>query len=122
MASNITVDTSSSTDQTVKIFDNFYNTKLSVNASDYDVVYSFFKGASNNSITAANFSALLFRIAQESGNNVIELLNLLQGTSNKLQMTSVMCYYLNTLKSKSSQYGVGNIPQPNQSVQRNVIQ
>ena len=110
-----------SSDQTVAIFDSFYNTKLSVNASEYDLVYSFFYGASNNSTTAANFTSLLFKISQESGYDVVELLNILKGASSKLQMNAIICYYLNTLKSKATQYGTGNIPQPNQSVARNIV-
>jgi hypothetical protein len=116
-----TISNRNSLDQTVRIFDNFYNTKLVVNAADFDVVYSYFKGTSNNTKIAANFTALLFRIAQESGVNVIELLEIIKGQPNKLQMNKVICYYLNSFKSKASLYGVGNISKPNESVQRNVV-
>ena len=116
-----TIETTSSTDQTVRIFDNFYNTKLSVNASDYDVVYSYFESTSNNKTIAANFAAMLFRIAQEANVNIIELLQQLQGQTNKLAMNQTICYYLNTFKSKVSLYGVGALPTPNQAVQRNII-
>lgn len=116
-----TISRKSAADQTVRIFDNFYNTKLVVNAADFDVVYSYFKGVSDNSTIAGNFTSLLFRIAQETGYNVIELLQIIQGQPNKLQMNQVICYYLNSFKSKSSLYGIGNIPKPNEAVQRNVV-
>jgi hypothetical protein len=108
-------------EQTVLIFDNFYNSNLVVGAADYDVVYSYFFGTSKNSQIAGNFTALLFRIAQESAVNVLELLETIKGQQNKLQMNKVICYYLNALKSKTSLYGIGNVPKPNEAVQRNVV-
>jgi hypothetical protein len=109
------------TDQTVLIYDNFYNTNLVVNAADYDVVYSFFKGASSNSQIAGNFTVFLFRIAQEASVNVLELLQTIKGQPNKLQMNKVICYYLNSFKSKTALYGISTVPRPNESVQRNIV-
>lgn len=109
-------------DQTVRVFDNFYSTKLQVNSSDWDVVYSYFLGTSKNTDIAKNFASLLFRIAQEGNYNVLDLLATIKGTNTKLQTNQVICYYLNTFRAKSSLYGVGIIPRPNESVQRNVVQ
>ena len=110
------------TDQTVLIFDSFYKIKTVVNGSEYDLVYSYFKSVSENNQIAANFSSFLFRIAQDGGYNVLDLLESLKGNpADKLHMNKVICYYLNTFKSKESLYGVSNIPNPNQTVQRNVV-
>ena len=119
----MTTTQSNSIDQTVLIFDSFYNVRITVNAAEYDVIYSYFKGVSENSRIAANFSAFLFRIAQDGGFNVLDLLEVIKGkgSGNKLQMNQAICYYLNTFKSKASLYGVGNVPNPNQAVQRNVV-
>lgn len=109
-------------DTTVSIFDNFYSTKLDVNAAEYDVVYSFFKGTSNNAVIAGNFTALLFKIAQEGNYNVLDLLEIMKGNqTNKIQMNSILCYYLNTFRSRAALYGIGIIPKPNEAVQRNVV-
>lgn len=108
-------------DQTVVIFDNFYTTKLRVNAADWDVVYSFFLGNSKNKQEANNFASLLFFIAQEGQFNVLDLLATIKGKTNKLQMNQVICYYLNTFRPKTTLYGVGIIPKPNEAVQRNVV-
>jgi len=113
--------TKNPTNQTVVVFDSFYNINLVVNASEYDVVYSYFKGVSENPLIAANFTAVLFRIAQEGGYNVIEMLETLKGVDNHLQLSATMCYYLNTFKSKASLYGISQIPNPNQAAQRNVV-
>jgi len=116
-----TITKNSSADQTVRIFDSFYNTKLVVDAASWDVVFSYFKGTSDNTQVAANFASLLFRIAQESSVDVLELLQLLKGQPNKLSMNKIICYYLNTFKSKVSLYGIGDIPKPNEAVQRNIV-
>jgi hypothetical protein len=110
-----------SVDQTVAIFDGFYNLNLNVSATEYDVVYSYFKGVSENTTIAGNFTVVLFRIANDGNYNVLDLLAIIKGQSNKLQMNKVLCYYLNTFKAKASLYGVSNVPKPNQVVQRNVV-
>lgn len=116
-----TTITRNSADQTVLIFDNFYNVKLVVNSSEYDVVYSYFVSTSENVRIAENFAALIFRIAQESGVNSLELLETIKGQDNKLKMNSVISYYLNSFRSKTSLYGTGITPRPNETVQRNVV-
>jgi hypothetical protein len=108
-------------DQTVRLFDNFYSTKLRVSAGDWDVVYSYFLGTSKSKEIARNFASLLFRIAQEGNFNVLDLLATIKGSPTKLQTNQVICYYLNTFRPKASLYGVGIIPRPNEAVQRNVV-
>lgn len=108
-------------DQTVRIYDNFYRSKLVVPAAEYDIVYSFFKQSSPNSMIAGNFTALLFKIAQEGGYNVLSLLEILKGANNKLQMNKIICYYLNTFRTRAALYGIGIVPKPNQAAQRNVV-
>lgn len=108
-------------DQTVRIYDNFYSQKLVVPAAEYDIVFSYFKGTCPSKTVAENFTSLLFKIAQEGGYNVLSLLEVLQGVNNKLQLNKVMCYYLNTFRSRAALYGIGIVPKPNQAVQRNVV-
>ena len=108
-------------DQTVLIYDSFYNVRSVVGSAEYDIVFSYFKGVCGNERIAANFAAVLFGIAQNGGYNVLELLETIKGSGNKLQMNKAICYYLNTFITKASLYGIGNIPNPNQAVQRNVV-
>jgi hypothetical protein len=115
------LDTRTSLDQTVRIFDSFYAFDLQVNASDFDIVFGYFRTVCATQNIAANFTAVFFRIAQETGIPVLELLSAIQGTS-KLQMNQVISYYLNSFKSKTSLYGVAVTPPPNQFVARNIVQ
>jgi hypothetical protein len=116
------LDTRTSLDQTVRIFDSFYSFDLTVNTNEYDIVRSYFVGVCATKNIANNFTALLFRIAQETGIDTLVLLDYIKGTNTKLEMNKVICYYLNSFKSKTSLYGIGQIPRPNQPVARNIVQ
>jgi hypothetical protein len=115
------LDTRISLDQTVRIFDSFYSFDLNVNGSEFDVVYSYFKSVCSTLNIASNFTVVLFRISQETGTSVIDLLGYLKGT-NKLEMNRIITYYLNSFKSKTTLYGISVVPQPNQLVARNILQ
>ena len=115
------IDDKSSLDRTVRIFDSFYQSNLQVNASEYDVVHGYFVSVCETKNIADNFTTVLFRIATQTGVSVLELLDELKGTSGSLQMNKQICYWLNSLKSKTSLYGVSVIPQPVVPVARNVV-
>lgn len=108
-------------DKTVRVFDSFYNYEASIDASTYEIVRSYFYSVSENSDIAENFTSMLFRIATVTNEAPLTLLSYLQGTNNKLETTALMAYYLNSLKSKTTLYGVSVIPTPNENVQRNVV-
>ncbi len=107
-------------DKTVRIFDQFYNFDLVVQSSEYDIVYSYFYEVSNSKSIARNFTSMLFRIANITQENVLVLLESIQGTT-KLQTTALIAYYLNNIKSKTTMYGISSEPSPNQPIQRNIV-
>jgi hypothetical protein len=116
------IDERTSLDLTVKIFDDFYSFNMIVNGNEYDIVNGYFKTVCDTKNIAGNFTAFLFRISQETGIPVLDLLNQIQGTGSKLQMNQIISYYLNSFKSKTSLYGVSTVPQSNQPVARNIVQ
>jgi hypothetical protein len=112
-------------DYTVKIFDQFYNLDLVVNASEYEIVYSFFKEYSSDDAVAKSFTDTLFRISNETQIAVLDLLTTFQNTgsdSEKIKISLTMAYYLNSLSNKTVLYGVNQVLVPNNNVQRNIIQ
>lgn len=110
-----------SLDNTIKIFDSFYNTNLVVPTNQYDIVKGFFLNVCADKKTAENFTAFLFRVAQESGIDALTLLDTIKGVSNTVELNQTMAYYLNSLKSKTSLYGVAVVPRPIVPVARNVV-
>jgi hypothetical protein len=110
-----------SIDNTVKIFDSFYNINMIVPTNQYDVVRSFFKSVCSDNKTAENFTAFLFRIAQESDIDALSLLETIKGANNTVELNQSIAYYMNSFKSKTSLYGVAVVPRPVQPVARNVV-
>jgi hypothetical protein len=116
------INEGTSIDRTVRIFDSFYQSDLKVNASEFDIVNGYFKAVCDTKNIADNFTAVLFRISTQTGVPVQNLLNDLKGKgSNTLEINKQMCYWLNSLKSKTSLYGVSTIPYPIIPVARNVV-
>ena len=107
-------------DNSVRVFDQYYNFQVVVDSNHYEVVYSYFASVTNTLDTAKNFTTMLFRISNITGENPLTLLDYMQGSS-KLEVNSLMAYYLNGLKSKTTLYGISVTPSPNQTVQRNIV-
>jgi hypothetical protein len=95
-----------------------------VNPDEYDVVHSYFVSVCDTVNIANNLTAVFFRISQQTGIPATTLLTYIKGNGNvnALGMNKVICYFLNSLKSKTSLYGVAQIPLPNQPVARNILQ
>ena len=115
------LDARTQLDSTVRIFDDFYSFDLVVNGNEYDIVHGYFISVCETKQIANNFTSHLFRISQQTQVPVLDLLNYIRGLNNKLEMNTVITYYLNSFKSKTALYGIGTIPQPNQNVARNVV-
>jgi hypothetical protein len=107
-------------DNSVRVFDQYYNFQVVVDSNHYEIVYSYFVSVTNTLDTAKNFTTMLFRISNITGENPLTLLEYMQGGT-KLQVTSLMAYYLNGLKSKTTLYGISVTPSPNQTIQRNIV-
>lgn len=115
------LDQRTSMDQTVRIFDSFYAITLNINGNEYDIVHGYFVSVCATKTIANNFTAVLFRIAQETGIDALYLLDQIKGTK-KMEMNQILAYYMNSFKSKTSLYGIGTIPKPNLPVARNIVQ
>ena len=50
-----------------KTFDEVYNGSLTINGSEYDIVYSYFRTISDTNSIAKNFTEYLFRISNATG-------------------------------------------------------
>ena len=115
------LDTRNGLDPTIRIFDNFYGFTLTVNPDQYDLVHGYFITVCKTKQIADNFTAVIFRIAQETGISALELMSQIKGTS-RMHMNQIVAYFLNSFKTRTSLYGVSVIPKSNEPVQRNVVQ
>jgi pyruvate/2-oxoacid:ferredoxin oxidoreductase alpha subunit len=106
-------------DQTVRVFDSFYNFEVDVPVNEYDVVFAFFKSIFTTAQAAGNFTVTLFRIADETNTSVLTLLQELEG-QNQIQITATLAYYLNNLRSPATLLGYSVPVTPNFYAARNV--
>lgn len=108
-------------DQTVRIYDQFYNYDENVPSQEYDAVLSYFKSVFNTVEQAENFTVSVFRVAQESGVDALTILDEIQGTTGP-QLTASLCYYFNSVRSNATLLGVLQPAAPNYWTARNVRQ
>lgn len=107
-------------DYTVKVFNEFYNLDLTVNASEYDLAYTYFRDYVGNDLTAKSFTEILFRISSLTDIPVTQLLQSFQtGTNPGISRT--LAYYLNSVSNKTVLFGVNTPIAPNQLVNRNIV-
>lgn len=106
-------------DQTVQIFDQFYNYSDNVSSLEYDAVYSYLRSVFATADAAGNFAVTMFRIAQVTGIPVMNLLQEIQGLGVP-ELTLTFAYYLNSFRSSSTLLGLSVQVTPNYYVARNV--
>jgi hypothetical protein len=108
-------------DQTVRVFDAFYEYDVDVPAAEYDVVNSFFKSTMTTRLAADNFTVSLFKVAQDTGIPALTLLQAFEGVSG-MNLNVSMAYYLNTIRNRATLLGVGVPVTANFYAARNVVQ
>jgi len=108
-------------DQTVRVFDAFYEYDVDVPAAEYDVVNSFFKSVMTTRLAADNFTVSLFKVAQDTKIPALTLLQAFEGVSG-MNLNVSMAYYLNTIRNRATLLGVGVPVTANFYAARNVVQ
>ena len=106
-------------DQTVQIFDRFYGYQQQVAVDEYDAVNSYFRSVFTSKEAAGNMTVSVFRVSQQSGIPVMTLLQQFQGQTAP-QITLLLAYYLNGIRSRSTLLGLTVPTQPNYYVAHNI--
>ena len=109
-------------DQTVRVFDTFYDYDVNIPVGDYDIVNSYFKSVMTTKQAADSFTVSLFRVAQDTKIPPLELLKVFQASGAEMDLNINMAYYLNSIRSRATLLGVGIPVAPNFYAARNVIQ
>ena len=107
-------------DLTVRVFDDFYDFAIEVDANTWDTVNSYMLSVFRTADAAENFSTTLFRIADETNVPVLDILDQIQGMDT-IELTATLAYYLNGLRSPATLLGVNEPVTPNAYVARNVL-
>jgi hypothetical protein len=107
------------TDLTVQIFDRFYGYEQQVPVDQYDAVNSYFRSVFDSIEAAGNFTVSVFRVSNQTGIPVMNLLQQFQGQSAP-QINLTLAYYLNGIRSSSTLLGINVPTQPNFYIARNI--
>ena len=103
-------------------FDSFYTNAPPISATSYEIVYAFFSQFSGSLAAAQASTQQLFNIAQQTNQNVLDLLQTFKGLDSQ-RVSLTMAYYLNSLNpNKVVLFGLNAPFEPNNLVQRNIIQ
>jgi hypothetical protein len=113
-------------DQTVRVFDTFYDYDVDIPVGEYDVVNSYFKSVMGTKQAADNFTVSLFRVAEDTKIPALTLLESFQksggGVGNSMNLNINMAYYLNSIRNRATLLGVGVPVVSNFYAARNVVQ
>jgi hypothetical protein len=108
-------------DQTVRVFDAFYEYDVNVPAAEYDVVNSYFKSIMTTKLAADNFTVSLFKVSEDTGVPALTLLQAFEGVSG-MNLNVTLAYYLNSIRNRATLLGVGVPVTANFYAARNVVQ
>jgi hypothetical protein len=109
------------TDQTVRIYDAFYDYASNVPVLEYEAVLSYFQSVFTTNYAAENFTSSLFRVAEQTNTSAMTLLQSFQVSGQSApEINSLMAYYLNSVRSSSTLLGIMTPTQPNFYSARNV--
>ena len=107
-------------DKTKRIYDKFYNFDVVVNASEYDVIHSYFFDLTKSADVADNFTVMVFRIANLTDTQAMEVFAELKTSRNSLEVNAMMAYYLNNMRNSATLLGLAQPTQPNFYAVRNI--
>lgn len=114
--------TNKNIDQTVRLFDAFYEVDVNVPAAEYDIVNSYFKTQMTDPVAADNFTSSLFLVSGSTGTPVLTLLQAFENGGANMSLNLTMAYYLNQIRSAATLLGIGVAYAPNVYAARNVLQ
>ena len=109
-----------SSQMTIKVFDNYTQSPVTINATTYDAAVAFFSSRGFQKDAAESTALIIIRQAKLDGLNPFQLLDTLKGLEN-LQLNNLITELLNYNRYKSSSLGVASPFTPNGEVARNII-
>jgi len=115
--SNATADSSQTT---LKVFDNYTQTPITVDAGTYDAIVSFFSSRGFQKDSAESTALVIIRQAKLDGINPYNLVDTLKGLDS-VQLNNLITELLNYNRYKSSSLGMASPFTPNAEIARNII-
>lgn len=109
-----------SSQMTIKLFDNYTGTPVSVEAGTYDAVVGFFGSRGFKDDAAQSTAYIIIKQAIADNLNPFQLVDTLKGL-NDVQISNLVTELLNYNRYKSSSLGSASPFEPAEDVARNII-
>lgn len=109
-----------SSQKTLKIFDNYTNQPITVEAATFDAMTGFFESRGFEENAAQSTAYIIIKQAVIDKINPFELLDTLKGL-NEVQLSGLITELLNYNRYKSSSLGSASSFEPSEEVARNIL-
>jgi hypothetical protein len=111
---------SDSADFTLKVFDAYTNTPISIEGTTYAAMIGFFESRGFEKDAATSIAYIMLKQSTIDQVNPFELIETLKNVSN-LQLSAIVTQVLNYNRYKTSSLGVGNAFTVSEEVARNIV-
>jgi hypothetical protein len=110
----------SSSDQTLKVFNNFYSLPVSISNNDLMAMVGFFEARGFDSISAERTAIIILTQAANDGYSAMQILDTLKGTSS-VEISGLVTEILNYNRLNTRFLGTSQLSSPSETVLRNVL-
>lgn len=112
--------TTSSSDGTVKFFDNFYKVPVEINGTALTAIKGFFESRGYSAGSAESVAIIILTQSKKDNLNPFEILDTLGGYGS-VEISALVGEILNYHRFKTSSLGITKTPTPADEIQRNII-
>ena len=110
----------SSSDFTVQVFDQYYQTPVALNSSELTMMTGFFEKRGFDSVAAESTALVILQQAKKDGFSAMQVMDSL-GDLTPIEISSLVAEILNYNRFKSSSLGTSQNYAPSDEVVRNIL-
>lgn len=104
-----------------KYFDNYYTSVKSVDPAQFDIVLGFLKGRGFDETVQRNLAISILEIAKEQNINPLDLIEQLDQVKEAIQLNTLLCLILNTVRNRTSVIGFDKPKVLNNTIKRTIL-
>lgn len=112
--------TSSNSDLTVQVFDQYYQTPIALNSSELTMMTGFFEKRGFDSVSAESTALVILQQAKKDGFSAMQVLDSL-GELAPVEISALVAEILNYNRFKTSSLGTSQNYAPSDEVVRNIL-
>lgn len=110
----------SSSDPTLQVFDEYYNSPIDINNNELIAMRGFFEKRGFAEDSAETISIIILKQARKDGYNALQIMDTLSGFSS-VEISSLVGEILNYNRLNTSVLGVTQFLSPSEEVTRNIL-